>query len=90
MRLVQEVALYGDNTLAKKLTSLDTQLSVTKGEIDAIISSSELTELRNGSSTMYSLLNSVKSDVSGTKQQLSEAPHRSVSSRRRSARLISA
>ena len=72
MRLVQEVALYGDNTLAKKLTSLDTQLSVTKGEIDAIISSSELTELRNGSSTMYSLLNSVKSDVSGTKQQLSE------------------
>lgn len=72
MRLVQEVALYGDNTLAKKLTSLDTQLSVTKGEIDAIISSSELTELRNGSSTMYSLLNSVKSDVNGTKQQLSE------------------
>lgn len=72
MRLVQEVALYGDNTLAKKLTSLDTQLSVTKGEIDAIISSSELTELRNGSSTMYSLLNSVKSDVSGTRQQLSE------------------
>lgn len=72
MRLVQEVALYGDRTLAKKLTSLDTQLSVTNGEIDAIISSSELTELRNGSSTMYSMLNSVKSDVNGTKQQLSE------------------
>lgn len=67
-----EVNLYGDAPIANKFSSHDTQFDVVQGEINAIISESEMAELIDGGSTMYSAMNNIKVDVQGVHGDISE------------------
>lgn len=72
MRFETQTNLYDNQPLITKLTSHDTRFDVVQGEINALISESEMTELVNGGSTMYSAMNDIKVDVSGLHADLSE------------------
>ncbi len=65
MRFENQVSLYDTDAIINKFNTQDTQLRVVQGEISAIISETEMTELISGSSTMYSRLSSVEMDVNG-------------------------
>lgn len=72
MRFETQTNLYDNQPLITKLTSHDTRFDVVQGEINALISESELTELIDGGSTIYSAMNDIKVDVSGLHADLSE------------------
>lgn len=64
MRLEQEVNIYGDAEILKRFQAAETSISVVQGNISALISESEIIELQNSHTTMYSQMASLKLSVS--------------------------
>lgn len=58
--------------LTDDVTTNSTEISAIQGKISALISESEITELENGKTTMYSRLNSVEQTVSGFESKISD------------------
>lgn len=65
MRFIKEITLFAPSGTLKRFQGLETSFKVEQGKISALISESELTELRNGNKTMYSRLHSAEQTVSG-------------------------
>ena len=65
MRFIKEITLFTPSGTLKRFQGLETSFKVEQGKISALISESELTELRNGDKTMYSRLYSAEQTVSG-------------------------
>lgn len=65
MRFIKEITLFAPSGTLKRFQGLETSFKVEQGKISALISESELTELRNGDKTMYSRLYSAEQTVSG-------------------------
>lgn len=68
MRFIKEITLFAPSGTLKRFQGLETSFKVEQGKISALISESELTELRNGDKTMYSRLYSAEQTVSGLKK----------------------
>lgn len=54
MRFTKEVNIYAPDAILKRFKANETNFSVLQGKISSLISESEITELINGSITMYS------------------------------------
>ena len=65
MRFIKEITLFAPSGTLKRFQGLETSFKVEQGKISALISESELTELRNGDKTMYGRLYSAEQTVSG-------------------------
>ena len=65
LRFIKEITLFTPSGTLKRFQGLETSFKVEQGKISALISESELTELRNGDKTMYSRLYSAEQTVSG-------------------------
>lgn len=65
LRFIKEITLFAPSGTLKRFQGLETSFKVEQGKISALISESELTELRNGDKTMYSRLYSAEQTVSG-------------------------
>lgn len=65
MKFVKETAIYAPSGTLKRFQGLETSFQIEQGKISALISESELIELRNGNKTMYSRLYSAEQTVSG-------------------------
>lgn len=65
LRFIKEITLFAPSGTLKRFQGLETSFKVEQGKISALISESELTELRNGNKTMYSRLYSAEQTVSG-------------------------
>lgn len=63
MRFEKEINIYGDEVILKRFKASETSISIVQGNISAIISESELTELENSKATMYSKLASAIMDI---------------------------
>ena len=63
MRFEKEINIYGDEVILKRFKASETSISIAQGNISAIISESELTELENSKATMYSKLASAIMDI---------------------------
>lgn len=72
MRLEQEVDIFGDAEIIRRLQANETSISVLQGNISALISASELTELQNSHTTMYSQLASLKLTVNSMDLEFSD------------------
>lgn len=71
-RFEQEINIYEKNATLKRFQALETSLSVTQGNISALISSSELIELQNSKATMYSRLTSAEMNISGISEKYTD------------------
>ena len=65
MRFIKEITLFAPSGTLKRFQGLETSFKVEQGKISALISESELTELRNSDKTMYGRLYSAEQTVSG-------------------------
>lgn len=72
MRLQKEINIFAKEAMIKRFRAIETAVSVTKGNISAIISDSEIVELQNGENTMYSKLGKLDMSVSGLTQQYTD------------------
>ena len=63
MRFEKEVNIYSDEATIKRFKANETSISVVQGKISALISESELVELQNSQTTMYSKLASAVMDI---------------------------
>ena len=72
MRFAKETAIFAPSGTLKRFQGLETSFKVEQGKISALISESELTELRNGNKTMYSRLYSAEQTVSGLDELYTE------------------
>lgn len=72
MRLEQEVNVFAKDAIKRRFLAAETSMSVVQGKISALISESEIIELQNSGTTMYSKLGKLDMDVSGLTQQYSE------------------
>lgn len=68
----REVNIFSKEAILKRFQANETNFSVLKGKIEALISESEITELQNGKVTMYSKLADVKFAVDGLAQEYSD------------------
>lgn len=68
----KEVNIFSKEATSKRFQANETNFSVLKGTIEALISESEITELQNGKVTMYSKLADVKLTVDGLTQDYSD------------------
>lgn len=68
----REVNIFSKEAILKRFQANETNFSVLKGKIEALISESEITELQNGKVTMYSKLADVKLAVDGLAQEYSD------------------
>lgn len=68
----KEVNIFSKEAILKRFQANETNFSVLKGKIEALISESEITELQNGKVTMYSKLADVKLTVDGLAQEYSD------------------
>lgn len=68
----REVNIFSKEAILKRFQANETNFSVLKGKIEALISESEITELQNGKVTMYSKLADVKLTVDGLAQEYSD------------------
>lgn len=68
----KEVNIYSPKAIIKRFEANETSLSVVKGKIEALISESEITELENEKTTMYSKLANVQLKVDGMVQNYGE------------------
>ena len=68
----KEVNIFSKEAISKRFQANETNFSVLKGKIEALISESEITELQNGKVTMYSKLADVKLAVDGLAQEYSD------------------
>lgn len=64
----REVNIFSKEAILKRFQANETNFSVLKGKIEALISESEITELQNSKVTMYSKLADVKLAVDGLEQ----------------------
>lgn len=71
MRLEQEVNIYAKDAMKRRFLAAETSVSVVQGKISALISESEIRELQNSETTMYSKLGKLNMDISGLTQQYS-------------------
>lgn len=72
MRLEQEVNIYAKDAMKRRFLAAETSVSVVQGKISALISESEIRELQNSETTMYSKLGKLNMDISGLTQQYSD------------------
>lgn len=72
MRLQKEINIFVKEAMIKRFRAIETAVSVTKGNISAIISDSEIVELQNSETTMYSKLGKLDMSVSGLTQQYTD------------------
>lgn len=72
MRLQKEINIFAKEAMIKRFHAIETAVSVTKGNISAIISDSEIVELQNSETTMYSKLGKLNMSVSGIIQQYTD------------------
>lgn len=72
MRFEREINIYGDEVILKCFQANETSIEVVQGKISALISESELIELENSQSTMYSKLASAIMDIDSLNLQFSE------------------
>lgn len=63
MRFEKEINIYGDEAVLKRFQANETSIAVVQGKLSALISESELIELENSQSTMYSKLASAIMDI---------------------------
>mgnify|MGYP004533930481 CR=1 FL=1 len=68
MRFQKEVNIFAPDAVLKRFQANETNFSVVKGKIEALISESEILELQNSKVTMYSKLADVKLAVDGLEQ----------------------
>ena len=68
MRFQKEVNIFAPDAILKRFQANETNFSVVKGKIEALISESEILELQNSKVTMYSKLADVKLAVDGLEQ----------------------
>ena len=68
MRLEQEVNIYAKDAMKRRFLAAETSVSVVQGKISALISESEIRELQNSETTMYSKLGKLNMDISGLTQ----------------------
>lgn len=68
MRFQKEVNIFAPDAILKRFQTNETNFSVVKGKIEALISESEILELQNSKVTMYSKLADVKLTVDGLEQ----------------------
>lgn len=61
MRFQKEVNIFARGVTLKRFQANETNFSVLKGRIEALISESEIIELQNSKVTMYSKLASINS-----------------------------
>ena len=71
MRLEQEVNIFAKDAIKRRFLAAETSVSVTQGKIAALISESEIQELQNSKTTMYSKLGKLDLNISGLTQQYS-------------------
>ncbi len=71
MRFQKEINIYAKDAIIKRFQANETNFSVLKGKIEALISESEIVELQNSKITMYSRLADVKLAVDGLSQEYS-------------------
>lgn len=74
----KEVNIFSKEAISKRFQANETNFSVLKGTIEALISESEITELQNGKVTMYSKLADVKLTVDGLTQEYSDISSKQV------------
>ena len=72
MRFQKEVNIFARNAILKRFQANETNFSVLKGRIEALISESEIIELQNSKVTMYSKLASIKLTVDGLSQSYTD------------------
>lgn len=72
MRFTKEVNIYAPDAILKRFKANETNFSVLQGKISSLISESEITELINGSITMYSKLSSVEQTTDGLTQKYTD------------------
>lgn len=72
MRLQKEINIFAKEAMIKRFHAIETAVSVTRGNISAIISDSEIVELQNSETTMYSKLGKLDMSVSGLVQQYTD------------------
>lgn len=68
----KEVNIFSKEATSKRFQANETNFSVLKGTIEALVSESEITELQNSKVTMYSKLADVKLTVDGLTQEYSD------------------
>lgn len=68
MRFQKEINIFAKDAILKRFQTNETNFSVAKGKIEALISESEILELQNSKVTMYSKLADVKLTVHGLEQ----------------------
>ena len=68
MRFQKEINIFAKDAILKRFQTNETNFSVVKGKIEALISESEILELQNSKVTMYSKLVDVKLTVDGLEQ----------------------
>lgn len=68
MRFQKEVNIFAPDAILKRFQANETNFSVVKGKIEALISESEILELQNSKVTMYSKLANIKLTVDGLEQ----------------------
>lgn len=68
MRFQKEVNIFAPDAILKRFQANETNFSVVKGKIEALISESEILELQNSKVTMYSKLANIKLAVDGLEQ----------------------
>lgn len=66
-----EINIYNPNAIKSEFHSQATQIGAVQGKIRAIISDSQITELQDGSVTMYDRLTSAEMDINGITTQVS-------------------
>lgn len=72
MRFQREVNIFARDAILKRFQANETNFSVLKGRIEALISESEIIELQNSKVTMYSKLASIKLTVDGLSQSYTD------------------
>ena len=68
MRFQKEINIFAKDAILKRFQANETNFSVVKGKIEALISGSEILELQNSKVTMYSKLANVKLTVDWLEQ----------------------
>lgn len=72
MRFQKEVNIFARDAILKRFQANETNFSVLKGRIEALISESEIIELQNSKVTMYSKLANIKLTVDGLSQSYTD------------------
>jgi hypothetical protein len=72
MRFEKEINIYAKDAIIKRFKATETSFDIVNGKISALISESELDELQNGTTTMYSKLADVNLTINGLTKNYSD------------------